>query len=108
MENGNSYFLKLGEKDERNPNNFVPLEHNLSIFYRIGRLTERYRNCPTKLQLLNELIHIFDSYENVPNFIDVFLKHHYSNRLLKVIMEELGYRIPVSPNCSHFHAWRMP
>lgn len=100
-------FYQMGIEDERDHGKkFVTDIFNLSPMYRIGRLTERYKNCPKKTKLLTELLFEFEKHEFFPNLIDIFLDGKYSHRLLKKVLFELGYRIPASPQCAHFHAWR--
>ena len=108
MENVAFTFYLMGQDDERkHGKKFISNIANLAPLYRLGRHKERYANCPQKSKLITELVFEFEKHEFFPNLVDIFLDGKYSHRLLKKMMEELGYRIPASPDCAHFHAWRI-
>ena len=111
MQNVEYYFYKLGKIDERLNRKCVNGEYEISITYRLGRLTQRYSNCPTKLQLIHELYREFSYYEfngSLPNLVVLCLDGHYSHRLLKTIVQGLGYRVPaISLSSTSYNACRI-
>ncbi len=111
MENVAMFFYSYGQDNERNRGSkpLISVFNNISAFYRLGVLSEKYKNCPTRIRLINELCREFSlcKHQDLPNLLDISLEGHYSHRLLKQIMEETGYHIPVKPVCSSFHAWRV-
>ena len=111
MENVAMFFYSSGQDDERNRGTkpLVTVSNSLSAFYRLGVLSVRYRNCPTRIRLIVELCREFSlcKHNDLPNFLVISLEGHYSHRLLKQTMEEIGYHIPVKPDCVGFHAWRV-
>lgn len=111
MENVAMFFYQSGQDDERERgfNPLVTVSYDVSAFYRLGVLSVRYKNCPTRLRLVHELCREFSlcKHKDLPNLLDISLDGHYSHRLLKQVMEDTGYHIPVKPDCSGFHAWRV-
>ena len=95
------YYYHLGESDERKKLNGervsdLSFKNQTSCFYRLGSLSERHRNHPTRSALLFELTREFcyNCYSSeLPNLITVQLNSHYSHRLIKTILDELGYRV---------------
>lgn len=106
-ETNQALFLEGKTNARLNPNNRRNVLENLSIFYRLGFLYANSTNKPKRRKLIRELQREFSFYNvELPNLVDICLKEHYSHRLLKTTMDEIGYRIPVRPQCSGFHAWR--
>ena len=73
----------------------------------LNQLSKQFKDCPTKLQLIEELRSQLLKFgnlplDNLPITLRLSLKTHYSHRLLKQIMLEIGYRVQPKPNCSGF------
>ena len=103
-----TYFYELGQQDSLKFKRHVKatVEADNSCFYRLGVLSVRYENCPTRLALVKELCREFSFYSELPNLAVITLKNDYSHRLLKRVMDNLGYHIPVRPDLIGFNAWR--
>ena len=110
------YYYHLGESDERKKLNGervsdLSFKNQTSCFYRLGSLSERHRNHPTRSALLFELTREFcyNCYSSeLPNLITVQLNSHYSHRLIKTILDELGYRVSaMEKDFECFHVWRV-
>lgn len=112
MENVVSSFFQKGIDDEvKYGKKFTSSTLELYPMYRLGRLEERYKNCPTKKQLLEELSEQLEKYDFSPNIIGLYVRNKYSHRLLRRVLLAMGYRIPsfpvvLIPN-RFFHAWRI-
>ena len=111
MENVAMFFYLSGQDDERNRGNkpLISVSNNISAFYRLGVLSEKYKNCPTRIRLINELCREFSlcKHQDLPNLLDISLEGHYSHRLLKQIMEETGFFTAKPANCTNPWAiWR--
>lgn len=110
------YNYQLGESDERKRLNGERVsdfnfKNQLSCFYRLGTLYERYQNRPTHRELLFELTREFCNNchnSELPNLIWIELKKHYSHRLIKGVFDDLGYRVSaMEKEFEFFHAWRV-
>lgn len=77
------------------------------LFYRLGILTKEFENCPTRLQLINELYPQLCKLDCLPMTLILSLKNHYSHRLLKQVMLEIGYNVQPTPNCSNFASYKI-
>ena len=109
MKNNFRDFLEIGKQEEAGGKDFKRSPFNSSISYRLGRLSYRYNNCPKKQILIEELTCFFEEQQNsfLPNYVVLSLRLKYSHKLLKKVMLQLGYRIPVKPNCNRLIAWRV-
>ena len=82
---------------------------------RLNKLSKQFENSPTKLQLIEELkLQLLEEsklqlleFDNLPRILSVSLKNHYSHRLLKQIMLEIGYSVQHKPNCSDFVSFKI-
>lgn len=104
-----SYYFELGKQDASKFKGHVKatVEADNSCFYRLGVLSERYKDCPKRLSLIEELYREFSFYNELPNHVVITLKHDYSHRLLKRTMNNLGYHVPARPDFLGFNAWRV-
>lgn len=104
------YFYRCGREDVKQ--NVQKANRNIvdiySLYYQLGVLTERFQNCPTKLQLLEELKEEFSQYYVLPNSLKLSLKNHYSHRLLKKMLNTISYyTLSKKPICSGFSVSRI-
>ena len=90
------------------PNIIDQLSGQISVFYRLGCLYEISQNNPKKRKLIEELIREFSfSKSELPNYIEVTLNEHYSHKLIRNIMDHIGYIVPIRLNRYSFHACRV-
>ena len=116
MEKLYSHFYFRGKADERNHVRLIHREiiDQYSLFYRLGILSEQFKNCPTKMAFLSELYSNFFRYDRLPSCIFVvlnsddsdinayvphpneytmFIKNKYSHKLMRRVLLRLGYTI---------------
>ena len=104
-----NFYYELGKQDASKFKRHIKatIEAETSCFYRLGVLNGRYQECPTRLALVTELCREFSFYDELPNLAVISLKNNYSHRLLKQVMDNLGYHVPAKPNLDKgFNAWR--
>ena len=104
------YFYYCGKEDEKlNVNRkYQTIIDIYSLYYRLGRLSERFINSPTKLCLIEDLYLVFSQYKTLPSSTRISLKNHYSHRLLKKTMRLISYEVlSKKPVCSDFSVSRI-
>ena len=54
-------------------------------------MKQQYPNAPKRSQLIDELIREFSFFSEFPETTEIHLKAHYSHKLIKRVLAELGY-----------------
>ena len=103
------YFYFRGKSDE---SQHVRLTHREvidlhSFYYHLGILSDKFKNCPTRIKFVDELYQNFSKYNQLPTSVLVilddtipeqqnnvcFIKNKYSHKLMRQIFSSLGYQI---------------
>lgn len=95
MEKLISYFYSRGQIDESQKLCFInkTIIDQFTLFYRLGVLSEKFKNCPKRLLLIEELYREFSKHSRLQNYTNILLRNHYSHRLIRNILKEINYHI---------------
>lgn len=102
-------FFFEGMEDAKSNGKMHNYFADISVMYRLGFLYETSPNNPKRLDLIDELCREFSMMDNdFSNYVELSLMHHYSHRILRRTMAQIGYHIPSGHlDSSEFHAWRV-